>query len=101
MTEDEGGRVKIPASGVHCVERDTIFMSKEQQPNNPLHGVTLEAVVTKLVDHYGWSELADRININCFKKDPSVKSSLSFLRKTPWAREQVERLYVATKFKSL
>lgn len=76
-------------------------MSTEQQLNNSLHGVTLEAMVTKLVEHYGWSELANRININCFKKDPSVKSSLRFLRKTPWAREQVERLYIATKFKSL
>jgi len=68
----------------------------DQQPNNPLHGVTLEQVVTKLVNHYGWEELADRININCFKKDPSVKSSLKFLRKTPWAREKVESLYVAS-----
>lgn len=70
-------------------------MTSEQQ-NNPLHGVTLEAVVTKLVERYGWSELANKININCFKKDPSVKSSLNFLRKTPWAREQVENLYIAT-----
>lgn len=68
----------------------------QQQPNNPLHGITLEQVVTKLVKHYGWEELARRININCFKSDPSVKSSLKFLRKTPWAREKVESLYVAT-----
>lgn len=67
-----------------------------QQPNNPLHGITLEQVVTKLVKYYGWEELARRININCFKSDPSVKSSLKFLRKTPWAREKVESLYVAT-----
>lgn len=66
------------------------------RPNNPLHGVTLENVVVKLVDHYGWDELAGKININCFKNDPSVKSSLKFLRKTPWAREQVENLYIAT-----
>lgn len=66
------------------------------QPKNPLHGVTLEQVVTKLVEHYGWEELACRININCFKSDPSVKSSLKFLRKTPWARDKVESLYVAT-----
>ena len=68
----------------------------DKQPNNPLHGVTLEQVVTKLVDHYGWEDLADRISINCFKKDPSMKSSLKFLRKTPWAREKVENLYIST-----
>jgi uncharacterized protein (DUF2132 family) len=68
----------------------------DTQPNNPLHGIALERVVAKLVDHYGWSELAHRININCFKNDPSVKSSLRFLRKTPWAREQVESLYLST-----
>ncbi len=67
-----------------------------EQPNNPLHGVTLEMVVSSLVEQYGWDGLARRININCFKKDPSVKSSLTFLRKTPWAREQVESLYVST-----
>jgi len=66
----------------------------ENQPNSPLHGVKLEQIVTKLADHYGWEELAERISINCFKKDPSVKSSLKFLRKTPWAREKVEELYI-------
>jgi len=66
------------------------------QANNPLHGLTLEAIILKLVDHFGWDGLAKKININCFKQDPSVKSSLTFLRKTPWAREQVEALYVAT-----
>lgn len=66
------------------------------QPNNPLHGVNLESAVVRLVDHYGWDELANRIRINCFKNDPSVKSSLKFLRKTPWAREQVENLYLST-----
>ncbi|MFL0811205.1 MAG: VF530 family protein [Agarilytica sp.] len=70
-------------------------MSNEQ-PNNPLHGVTLEQVVTKLEAHYGWEGLADRININCFKSDPSIKSSLKFLRKTQWARDKVENLYVST-----
>lgn len=58
--------------------------------------MTLEIVVTRLADHYGWEKLGDKININCFKNDPSVKSSLKFLRKTPWAREQVENLYLAT-----
>lgn len=67
-----------------------------QQSNNPLHGLTLENIVVKLVDHYGWETLAGKISINCFKKDPSVKSSLAFLRKTPWARTQVENLYVST-----
>ncbi|WP_295429058.1 VF530 family protein [uncultured Thiodictyon sp.] len=67
-----------------------------EQPKNPLHGVSLETVVLKLVDRYGWDGLADRININCFKHEPSVKSSLTFLRRTPWARAQVENLYVST-----
>ena len=70
-------------------------MNKEQS-NNPMHGVTLETVVVTLVEHYGWDELANKISINCFKNDPSVKSSLKFLRKTPWAREQVEHLYLST-----
>ncbi|AFU98657.1 VF530 family DNA-binding protein [Simiduia agarivorans] len=66
------------------------------QPNNPLHGITLEKLLTELVDHYGWQRLGELIAINCFRKDPSIKSSLKFLRKTPWAREKVEQLYVAT-----
>ena len=70
-------------------------MSKEQ-PNNPLHGVTIEMVLTRLVDHYGWDGLAQRIDINCFKSDPSIKSSLKFLRKTQWARDKVESLYIST-----
>lgn len=69
----------------------------EQQINNPLHGVTLEQIVKSLVEFYGWSELARRVDINCFRKDPSVKSSLKFLRKTPWARRKVEDLYLASK----
>jgi uncharacterized protein (DUF2132 family) len=64
------------------------------QTNNPLHGKTLETIVTHLVDHFGWEELGKKININCFKSNPSIKSSLTFLRKTPWAREKVERLYL-------
>jgi uncharacterized protein (DUF2132 family) len=67
-----------------------------EQPNNPLHGITLEKIVTYLVDHYGWGELADRIPVNCFISNPSIKSSLTFLRKTPWARKKVEDLYVYT-----
>lgn len=67
-----------------------------EQPKNPLHGLTLESIVVKLVDHYGWEELAKRIDINCFKSDPSVKSSLNFLRRMPWARKEIENLYVST-----
>lgn len=63
------------------------------QPKNPLHGITLETIVTALVAHFGWEELAQRIPINCFTHEPSVKSSLAFLRKTPWARNKVESLY--------
>lgn len=72
-----------------------------EQPKNPLHGVTLQEVVTELVEHYGWDALGDRISINCFVNDPSVKSSLKFLRKTPWARNKVERLYISTFFKRI
>lgn len=68
-----------------------------EQKNNPLHGITLQALLTELVDTLGWEVLADKININCFKKDPSIKSSLKFLRKTPWAREKVEQLYLRQK----
>ena len=64
------------------------------QSNDPLHGKTLQVIVESLVDQYGWEELGDRINIRCFTHDPSVKSSLKFLRKTPWARTKVELLYV-------
>ncbi len=67
----------------------------EQQANNPLHGVTLEQIVNNLVEHYGWDQLGILIDIRCFNNDPSVKSSLKFLRKTPWARKKVERLYIA------
>ncbi|UTW07081.1 VF530 family DNA-binding protein [Pseudomonas benzenivorans] len=63
-------------------------------PNNPLHGVTLEAILTDLVAKLGWDGLAKRIDIRCFKSDPSIKSSLTFLRRTPWAREKVEALYL-------
>ncbi|MEQ9719947.1 VF530 family DNA-binding protein [Yersinia alsatica] len=61
---------------------------------DPLHGITLEQLLTKLVEHYGWEELAYRIQINCFISDPSIKSSLKFLRRTPWARAKVEALYI-------
>ena len=64
------------------------------QPKNPLHGMTLETIVTELADYYGWEGLGERIHIRCFTHDPSVGSSLKFLRKTPWAREKVESLYL-------
>ena len=66
----------------------------DEQPKNPLHGITLERILTSLVEHYGWDELSQRIEIKCFKNDPGVKSSLKFLRATPWAREKVETLYL-------
>jgi len=70
-------------------------MSNEQ-PENPLHGVTLENVVTRLMEHYGWDGLSQKIDVNCFKSDPSIKSSLKFLRKNEWARKKVEDLYIST-----
>ena len=75
---------------------DNVHMTSQEQPHNPLHGLTLERIVSDLVDYYGWSELGRRVQIRCFNQDPSVASSLKFLRKTPWAREQVEQLYVKT-----
>ena len=65
-----------------------------QQPNNPLHGITLENILGRLVEQYGWGVLGKLIEIRCFTSDPSIKSSLKFLRKTPWAREKVEDLYL-------
>ncbi len=68
--------------------------TKQEQPNNPLHGVKLITILEYLTQKYTWEELASIININCFKNDPSIKSSLKFLRRTPWAREKVEQLYL-------
>lgn len=68
----------------------------EAQANNPLHGLTLQTILERLLEHYGWEELGERVKIRCFRHDPSIKSSLSFLRKTPWARAEVEALYVYT-----
>jgi len=65
-----------------------------EQPNNPLHGITLEVILNRLVEQYGWDELGRRITIKCFTNDPSIKSSLKFLRRTPWARKKVEELYI-------
>ena len=70
------------------------LLPAQGQKNNPLHGVKLEDMLNRLVDEYGWEELGQEINIRCFTHDPSIKSSLTFLRKTPWARAKVEELYL-------
>lgn len=72
--------------------------SMNEQPNNPLHGITLEKLLNQLVDRYGWDELGRRIDIRCFNFEPSIKSSLKFLRKNQWARDKVEALYLKTNF---
>ncbi|WP_027078919.1 VF530 family protein [Maribacter antarcticus] len=69
-------------------------MNSEAQPNNPLHGVKLVTILEELTEKYTWEDLAGQININCFKSNPTIKSSLKFLRKTPWARTKVEHLYL-------
>lgn len=69
-----------------------------EQPNNPLHGITLENLLNQLVDHYGWEELGRMIDIRCFNWEPSIKSSLKFLRKNQWARDEVEALFIGTDF---
>jgi len=68
--------------------------AKEEQPNNPLHGVKLVTILEHLVEKYGWEMMGDKIPINCFNNNPSIKSSLTFLRKTPWARDKVEQMYL-------
>lgn len=67
----------------------------EQQPNNPLHGVKLKFLLESLVENYGWQYMAKEVNINCFKNNPTINSSLKFLRRTPWARAKVEQLYLS------
>jgi len=69
----------------------------DQRANDPLHGITLEMMLTHLVEHYGWEEMGRLIRIRCFSYDPSIKSSLTFLRRTPWARKKVENLYLRQK----
>jgi uncharacterized protein (DUF2132 family) len=73
----------------------------EKQSNNPLHGITLEMMLNQLAEHYGWDEMGRIIRIRCFNNDPSIKSSLKFLRKTPWARKKVEDLYLRYKSKPM
>ena len=70
---------------------------ESRRSNDPLHGVTLEKLLTELVDQHGWEWLAQQVDVRCFRYDPSIKSSLTFLRKTPWARTKVEQLYVRAK----
>ena len=72
---------------------------QREQPNNPLHGITLKTILLSLLAQYGWGKLALKININCFKSDPSINSSLTFLRRTPWAKEKVIELYLDTQNK--
>ncbi|MDC1489973.1 MAG: VF530 family DNA-binding protein [Flavobacteriales bacterium] len=72
---------------------------QREQPNNPLHGITLKTILLTLLAQYGWGKLALKININCFKSDPSINSSLTFLRRTPWAKEKVIELYLDTQNK--
>ncbi len=69
-------------------------MTAREQPKNPLHGITLAMIVDELVGHYGWEQLARRLPLRCFANDPSVSSSLTFLRRTPWARAKVEEMYL-------
>ena len=88
MTESKTNRL---------AEIETAEKPRRDQANNPLHGISLKEIVTQLEANYGWEELAQRIPINCFKSNPSIKSSLTFLRKTPWAREKVEELYIKSK----
>lgn len=66
----------------------------QEQPNNPLHGIKLATIVEELYNEYGWQELGEKVNLNCFRNNPTIKSSLKFLRRTPWAREKVEKLYL-------
>ena len=73
---------------------------QREQPNNPLHGITLKTILLTLLAQYGWEKLALKININCFKSDPSINSSLAFLRRTPWAKEKVIELYLDTQNKT-
>jgi uncharacterized protein (DUF2132 family) len=64
-------------------------------PRDPLHGITLEAIVTQLVERHGWAELGKRVPVRCFRHNPTIKSSLTFLRNTPWARERIEQMFIA------
>jgi len=71
----------------------------KEQPNNPLHGITLEKIIVELQSAYGWDGLAEKLNVNCFKNNPNISSCLKFFRKTPWARTKIEKFYLAHKTK--
>jgi len=86
----------LPLSGCAPLTESGEKIMNAHTSKDPLHGVTLEMQINHLVAQYGWAELGNRVNINCFKNDPSVKSSLKFLRRTPWARAEVEALYLAS-----
>ena len=89
--------MKIPAASLDSTtdnNPESPVALQTKQRNNPLHGLRVEAIVTALVAYFGWAELAERIPVRCFSHDPSIGSSLKFLRKTPWAREKVEGLYI-------
>lgn len=88
------GDAPAPAPATVAAAADPAAAARKVQPRNPLHGLTLEAIVTALADYYGWEHLSELVPIRCFAIDPSVGSSLKFLRKTPWAREKVESLYL-------
>jgi uncharacterized protein (DUF2132 family) len=77
----------------HFPPPGVVAMSPESDPSNPMHGVTLERILNELVAHYGWNAMGQKIEIRCFTTDPSVASSLKFLRRTPWARQKVEGMY--------
>jgi uncharacterized protein (DUF2132 family) len=79
---------------LRCPQVNLRLMSSPNQPNNPLHGITLERIIVALVEELGWAEMGRRVRIACFTDGPSVRSSLTFLRKTPWARAKVESLYL-------
>lgn len=78
------------------INEDCYLYTMEKQVNNPLHGKRLDTILEELVTYYGWQEMGRVVPIRCFNDNPSVKSSLVFLRKTPWAREKVEQLYIKT-----
>jgi uncharacterized protein (DUF2132 family) len=82
--------VRTPTTALKFVNNQSSSMTSK----DPLHGKTLEAILTELVDHYGWEDLGNIITINCFNNNPTIKSSLTFLRKTPWARKKVEETYI-------
>lgn len=91
--------IDTPAGQAWSVRKSTLIRASGRsmtnpQPNNPLHGITLEAMLNRLVEHYGWEGVAEVVRVRCFQHDPSIKSSLKFLRRTPWARQKVERLYL-------